>query len=106
MAGMTITEKILARHAGVDRVSPGETVWVEADVLMTHDVCGPGAIGILKRELGQAARVWDPEKVVIIPDHFIFTKDADSNRNVNVIREFAAEQDLKQAKEGARRRPW
>jgi 3-isopropylmalate/(R)-2-methylmalate dehydratase large subunit len=95
MAGMTITEKILARHAGVDRVAPGETVWVEADVLMTHDVCGPGAIGILKRELGPDARVWDPEKVVIIPDHFIFTKDADSNRNVNVIREFAAEQGLK-----------
>jgi 3-isopropylmalate/(R)-2-methylmalate dehydratase large subunit len=94
MTGQTITEKILARHSGRDAVSPGDTIWVNADVLMTHDVCGPGTIGILKQELGEDARVWDADKVVIIPDHYIFTKDPESNRNVRILREFAKEQKL------------
>jgi 3-isopropylmalate/(R)-2-methylmalate dehydratase large subunit len=94
MTGQTITEKILARHSGRDAVSPGDTIWVHTDVLMTHDVCGPGTIGILKQELGQDARVWDADKVVIIPDHYIFTKDPESNRNVDILREFAKEQQL------------
>lgn len=94
MAGSTITEKILARHSGNSRVTPGETVWVEADTLMTHDVCGPGTISILKREFGPNAKVWDPERVVIIPDHFIFTEDADSLRNVALLREFVQEQHI------------
>lgn len=94
MSGQTITEKILARHAGRDSVSPGETVWVNADVLMTHDVCGPGTIGILQKELGPDAKVWDQDKVVIIPDHYIFTEDPESNRNVDVLREFANAQQL------------
>src|SRR5947199_179744 len=45
MAGMTMTEKILARHAGRDRLRPAENIWVDTDILMTHDVCGPGTIG-------------------------------------------------------------
>jgi 3-isopropylmalate/(R)-2-methylmalate dehydratase large subunit len=53
--GMTITEKILAAHAGKDKVSPGETIWVDVDVLMTHDVCGPGTISIFKEQLGKNA---------------------------------------------------
>jgi 3-isopropylmalate/(R)-2-methylmalate dehydratase large subunit len=44
---MTLTEKILARAAGKAKVSAGENVWVKADILMTHDVCGPGTIGVL-----------------------------------------------------------
>jgi 3-isopropylmalate/(R)-2-methylmalate dehydratase large subunit len=91
---MTITEKIIARHAGRDRVTPGDNVWVDVDVLMTHDVCGPPTIDIFKREFGAEARVWDRDKVVIIPDHYIFTKNHHANRNVDVLREFAREQDL------------
>ena len=53
--GMTITEKILARSAGKDKVSPGENIWLNVDVLMTHDVCGPPAIGIWKHEFGEKA---------------------------------------------------
>ncbi len=94
MAGMTITEKILAKHAGKDNVLPGDNIWVNVDVLMTHDVCGPGTIGVFKKHFGQDAKVWDREKVVIIPDHYIFTADAKANRNVDVLREFAAEQNL------------
>lgn len=91
---MTLTEKILARAAGKARVEAGENVWVNADVLMTHDVCGPGTIGVFKREFGASAKVWDRQKVVIIPDHYIFTADSNSNRNVNLLREFVREQNL------------
>ncbi|MGL5508590.1 MAG: 3-isopropylmalate dehydratase large subunit, partial [Microcoleaceae cyanobacterium] len=95
MAGMTMTEKILAKAAGRDQVNPGENIWVNVDVLMTHDVCGPGTIGIFKKEFGADAKVWDKEKVVIIPDHYIFTKDERANRNVDILREFVKEQDIK-----------
>lgn len=94
MAAMTLTEKILAKAAGKDRVLPGDNIWVNVDVLMTHDVCGPGTIGVFKKHFGQDAKVWDKEKVVIIPDHYIFTKDLMANRNVDVLRQFVAEQDL------------
>ncbi len=94
MTPMTLTEQILARHAGRDQVSPGENIWIDVDVLMTHDVCGPGTIGVFKQHFGPDARVWDREKVVIIPDHYIFTADRMANRNVEVLRQFVAEQGL------------
>ena len=92
--GMTVTEKILAAHAGKESVTPGDNIWVDVDVLMTHDVCGPGTIGIFKKQFGQDKKVWDREKVVIIPDHYIFTSDKHANRNIDILREFVKEQDL------------
>jgi len=92
--GSTITEKILAAAAGRSAVTPGENVWVNVDILLTHDVCGPGTIGVFHREFGKDARVWDREKVVIIPDHYIFTEDGKASRNVNTLREFVREQNL------------
>ncbi len=91
---MTLTEKILARAAGKASVQAGDNIWVNADVLMTHDVCGPGTIGVFKREFGQTAKVWDSKRVVIIPDHYIFTADSKSNRNVDILRDFSREQGL------------
>jgi len=91
---MTMTEKILARASGKSHVEPGENVWANVDVLMTHDVCGPGTIGVFKKEFGEHAKVWDRQKMVIIPDHYIFTKDAMANRNVDVLRQFVKEQEL------------
>jgi len=91
---MTLTEKILARAGGKSKVKAGDNVWVNADVLLTHDVCGPGTIGVFKREFGQAAKVWDPKKIVIIPDHYIFTSDSKSNRNVDILRDFVKEQGI------------
>ncbi len=85
---MTLTEKILARAAGKTSVQAGDNIWVNADVLMTHDVCGPGTIGVFKREFGKDAKVWDKNKIVIIPDHYIFTADSKSNRNVDILRDF------------------
>src|SRR5262252_4773539 len=82
MPPMTMTEQILTRHAGRDAVQPGDNIWIDIDILMTHDVCGPGSIGIFKQHFGQSAKVWDRNKVVIIPDHYIFTADKMANRNV------------------------
>jgi 3-isopropylmalate/(R)-2-methylmalate dehydratase large subunit len=95
MTPMTLTEKILARHAGRPAVQPGDNVWIDVDILMTHDVCGPGTIGIFKKHFGPQAKVWDRDKVVIIPDHYIFTADKMANRNVDVLRQFVAEQGLR-----------
>ncbi len=91
---MTLTEKLLARASGKTKVQAGDNIWVNADVLMTHDVCGPGTIGVFKREFGKTAKVWDKNKIVIIPDHYIFTADSKSNRNVDILREFVQEQGL------------
>jgi 3-isopropylmalate/(R)-2-methylmalate dehydratase large subunit len=91
---MTLTEKLLARASGKARVQPGDNAWVNVDILMTHDVCGPGTIGVFKREFGNDAKVWDPKKVVVIPDHYIFTADSMSNRNVDILRDFVREQGL------------
>jgi 3-isopropylmalate/(R)-2-methylmalate dehydratase large subunit len=76
-------------------VEPGENIWVDVDLLMTHDVCGPGTIGVFKREFGADAKVWDSEKIVLIPDHYIFTADERANRNVDILRDFAKEQGIK-----------
>jgi len=94
LMGLTITEKILAAHAGKDKITPGETIWVDVDVLMTHDVCGPGTISIFKEQFGENAKVFDREKIVIIPDHYIFTSDKHANRNIDILREFVSEQNL------------
>ena len=90
----TMTERILAAHSGRASVSPGENIWVDVDVLMTHDVCGPGTIGIFKEQFGESAKVWDRDKVVIIPDHYIFTEDPKARRNVDILRAFVAEQGI------------
>ncbi|HPN37137.1 MAG TPA: 3-isopropylmalate dehydratase large subunit [Melioribacteraceae bacterium] len=93
--GMTITEKILAKSSGKKFVTPGENIWLNVDVLMTHDVCGPPTIEIWKNEFGDAAKIWDKNKVVIFPDHYIFTTNKQANRNIEIVRNFATEHKLK-----------
>ncbi|HUS47155.1 MAG TPA: 3-isopropylmalate dehydratase large subunit [Phycisphaerae bacterium] len=93
--GMTITERILASHSGRSKVAPGENVWCSVDVLLTHDICGPGTIGVFHEQFGADAKVLDPDGIVIIPDHYIFTADAKSHRNVEMLREFAAAQGIR-----------
>ena len=92
--GMTITEKILAESAKRSGVAPGENVWLNVDVLMTHDVCGPPTFAIWKKEFGEKAKIWNKKKLVIFPDHYIFTKNTHANRNVEILRQFAADYDL------------
>jgi len=95
MPGMTMTEKILAKHSGRSHIAPNDNVWVNVDVLMTHDVCGPGTIGIFHEQFGRNAKVWDKDRVVVIPDHYIFTADQKCHRNVQILRDFVKEQGLK-----------
>ena len=89
---MTITEKILAAHAGVDRVRPGEIVNVRVDVALGNDITAPIAIREFKK--AGAERVFDRSRVVLVPDHFVPNKDIASAEQCKVLREFAREQDL------------
>lgn len=76
--GMTMTEKILARASEKTHLSPGDNVWVNIDVLMTHDVCGPGTFGIFKKEFGQNAKVnpFSVEKIMeLITIFFVVAKE-------------------------------
>ena len=87
---MTLVEKILATHAGKSRVSPGEFLNVRVDVILANDITAPIAIREFKR-LG-LKKVFDPQKVVLVPDHFVPAKDIASAEQVKVMRQFAQEQ--------------
>lgn len=91
---MTMTEQIIARHSGQAEVRPGDNVWVDVDILMTHDVCGPGTIGIFHEQFGRDAKVWDPTRIPIIPDHYIFTAEDKCHRNIQILRDFVKEQGI------------
>ena len=74
--GMTITEKILAKASGQEQVKPGQLVDANIDVVMCHDVTTPPAISMLaERDID---RVFDPNKIVVTPDHFQPPKDVKS----------------------------
>ena len=66
--GMTIAEKIIAAHVGRDLVSPGEFYFVPVDLVMANDVTAPLAIEQFERT--GATEVFDPDRVVLIPDHY------------------------------------
>jgi len=87
---MTLVEKILAAHTGKGRVSPGEFLNVKVDVILANDITAPIAIREFKR-LG-LERVFDPQKIVMVPDHFVPAKDIASAEQVKVMRQFAQEQ--------------
>lgn len=85
--GMTITEKILAAHADVDTVRPGELIQVRVDVALANDITLPLALKPF-REAG-GAQVFDQKKVVIVLDHFSPAKDIESATNMAKARAFA-----------------
>jgi homoaconitase/3-isopropylmalate dehydratase large subunit len=72
----TLAEKILLAHSDVDELRPGDVVTVRCDVVMANDVSGPVAFRAMER-MG-ATRVFDPERVVMVADHFVPAKDARS----------------------------
>jgi len=90
--GMTMTQKILAAHAGLDAVTAGQLVEAKLDVVMANDITGPMAVPIFRQ---MAEQVYDKDKVVLVPDHFTPNKDIKSAENSKSIREFAKEQGLK-----------
>ncbi len=85
--GMTITEKILAAHAGKEFVEPGELIEARVDLLLGNDITAPIAIKEFK-ELG-INTVFDNEKIALIPDHFTPNKDIKSAEQVKMLRDFA-----------------
>ncbi len=87
--GMTMTEKILARHAGRDRVSAGDLLVAQVDLVMANDITGPPAIA----EFSKIGRpVFDRTKIVLVPDHFSPCKDIKSATMCKTMRDFARAQ--------------
>ena len=90
---MTITEKIFARAAGKDKVAAGDLVNAKIDVVMCHDVTTPPAISMLKNN--GIDKVFDPEKIVVTPDHFQPAKDIKSAELHKRLDNWAKEKKIK-----------
>ena len=90
---MTITEKILAQHANLEHVSPGDLIEVNIDMALANDVTAPLAIKVFNEI--EARKVFDPQKIALIPDHFVPNKDIDSAEQAKIMREFAAQHQIK-----------
>lgn len=90
--GMTITEKILAHHAGVEKVKPGEIISSKIDLALGNDITAPIAIDEFYKSGGK--KVFDRQKIVLVPDHFTPNKDIHSAQQCKVLRKFAREQNL------------
>ncbi|MEL6160348.1 MAG: aconitase/3-isopropylmalate dehydratase large subunit family protein [Cyanobacteria bacterium J06554_11] len=72
---MTMAEKLLAKASGRTRVQPGEVIFARVDLAMSHDAIA-GPVGqLFQRHFGPEAKVWDPNKVVFVADHFIQIND-------------------------------
>lgn len=88
---MTMAEKILAAHAGLDEVEPGQLIECDLDIVLANDVTAPIAIKTV-REI--ADRVFDADKVVLVPDHYVPNKDIKSAQQAKIVRDFAREQGI------------
>jgi len=89
---MTLAEKILAAHCGRKKVVPGELVNVKVDLVLANDITAPIAIKEFRR-IG-VKKVFDPKKIVMVPDHFVPNKDILSAEQAKLMRDFALEQGL------------
>ncbi|MGB4592932.1 MAG: 3-isopropylmalate dehydratase large subunit [Coriobacteriia bacterium] len=89
---MTITEKILAAHAGLDDVVPGQLVNCRLDLVLANDVTAPIAI----KEFAKIGveKVWDPERIALVPDHYTPNKDIKSAEQAKMMRDFARRQGI------------
>lgn len=89
---MTIAEKILAAHAGLDEVVPGQLIECDLDLVLSNDITGPIAIKEF-RKIG-AEKVFDPAKIALVPDHYAPNKDIKSAEQTKMLRDFAHEQGI------------
>ena len=90
--GSTLAEKILASHAALEKVYPGQFLDVAVDIVLSNDITAPIAIREFEK-LG-VEQVFDRERVVMVPDHFAPNKDIKSAEQCRVMRQFARNQDL------------
>ncbi len=91
---MTLTEKILARHAGLDAVEPGQIINAKVDLVLANELSAAVAIGVMRQMKG-ADRVFDREKIALVEDHFVPAKDAQSAKIAKLMKDFAVEQKIK-----------
>jgi 3-isopropylmalate/(R)-2-methylmalate dehydratase large subunit len=84
---MTITEKILVDHAGLEKIEPGDLINVKIDIAMGNDITFAPMMDELER-IG-LDRVFDRERIFLIPDHFAPNKDVKSAENCKRMKEFA-----------------
>ena len=89
---MTITEKILCQHTDLKEVHPGMLINAKVDIALGNDITAPIAIKEFRKADG--VRVFDRNKVVLVPDHFTPNKDIDSAQQCKLLREFAKEQNI------------
>ncbi|MCL5780724.1 3-isopropylmalate dehydratase large subunit [Desulforamulus profundi] len=89
---MTITEKILAAAAGKDSVKPGELINAKVDLVLANDITAPVAIKEFEK-IG-LERVWDKDRVALVPDHFTPNKDIKSAEQAKLVRDFSHTQEL------------
>ena len=89
---MTMTQKILADHAGLDSVEPGQLLEARLDLVLGNDITAPPAIREF-RKMGAKA-VFDRDRVVLVPDHFAPNKDIKAAEQCKCMRDFAREQEV------------
>lgn len=89
---MTMAEKILAAHAGLEEVVPGQLIECDLDLVLSNDVTAPIAIKEFKK-VG-VDKVFDPTKIALVPDHYVPNKDIQSAEQAKLTREFAREQGI------------
>lgn len=90
--GMTMAEKILANHSNNEHVKPGDFVFASVDMLLANDITGPLAIQEFNK-IG-VDKVFDKDKIAMIPDHFTPNKDINSAVQSKIMKEFSREQNL------------
>lgn len=90
---MTMTEKILAAHAGKSEVSPGDIISIDIDLVMANELSAAVAITEFRKIKG-ATKVWDPNKIALVPSHFTPNKDIATATLSSMMREFAKEQKI------------
>jgi len=90
--GMTMTQKILADHAGLRQVTAGQLIEADLDLVLGNDVTAP--VAIHEMEKMTIKKVFDKDKIALVPDHFTPNKDIKSAENCKYMREFAADQEI------------
>lgn len=90
--GMTMTQKILAAHAGLDEVKAGQLIEADLDMVLGNDITAPVAINEMKKMT--AKKVFDKDKIALVPDHFVPNKDIKSAEHSKIMREFAYKHDI------------
>lgn len=90
--GMTMTQKILAAHAGLDKVEAGQLIEANLDLVLGNDITSPVAINEMKKMKDQS--VFDKEKIALVMDHFIPNKDIKSAENCKCCRDFANDHEI------------